>query len=403
MQEPTMKYALILPDGAADEPVEQLGGRTPLEAARTPNIDSLAATGRVGRVVTVPDGFSPGSDVATMSLFGYDPRVDHTGRAPLEAAAQGIPVPPGQTIFRCNLVTIAEGLMADFTAGHISSTEGASLIDALNGAMGNNDCRFHRGVSYRNLLVARLPSGADLKTVPPHDIPDRPIRSHLPRGRGSEFVRQIMDQAEAVLRTHEVNAVRRDMGENPATNIWLWGQGLPGRLQPFRERFGVSAVTIAAVDLIRGIARSAGIDVLNVPGATGYLDTDYAAKGRAAIDALNHNDLVIVHIEAPDEAGHQGDAAAKVQSLERIDEHIVGPLLESLRTRGSWRMLIAPDHPTPVNTRIHSSVPPPFCLGGSDIRSVRPIEFSEAASMNSEWIINPGFELMAFFLKPSAG
>lgn len=395
----TAKYAIVLPDGAADEPIVELDGRTPLEAARTPNMDWIAAHGRLGRVLTVPKGFSPGSDVATLSLFGYDPNVEHFGRAPLEAAAKGIETKPGQMIFRCNFVTIVDGLMADFTAGHISQKEADRLIADLNDALGTAGVRFHGGVSYRNLLVADVPSDASPACTPPHDIPDQPVADHLPRGRGSEWVRGIMERAHAVLIDHDVNHVRRDLGDNPATDIWLWGQGRPKPLQPFAERFGISGAVIAAVDLIRGIARSVGMEVMNVPGATGYLDTDYAAKGRAATAALGSYDLVIVHIEAPDEAGHLGDAAAKTTAIERVDEHIVGPLLDALRKHPRWRILVAPDHPTPVARRVHTSTPPPFCLAGTGIEGRSTLSFSEVAAAESDWLVAPGHELMEFFLK----
>lgn len=396
-----MKYAVILPDGAADEPVPELAEQTPLEAARKPNIDWIAVHGRQGRVVTVPDGFSPGSDVATLSLFGYDPRTDHTGRAPLEAAAKGIACSSNEIIFRCNFVTIVDGMMSDFTAGHISQTEADRLIADLNDRLGDSGCRFHAGVSYRNLLVALgMPEGGLLCT-PPHDIPDQPVADHRPRGSAADWVRRVTERAHEILADHEVNQVRRDLGENPATDIWLWGQGRPKALQPFAERFGVSGAVIAAVDLIRGIARSAGMSLIDVPGATGYLDTDYRAKGRAAVAAMKEYDLVIVHIEAPDEAGHLGDARAKVTALERIDEHIVGPLLEALRVHDSWRILVAPDHPTPVTRRVHTSEPPPYCMAGSGIDNDVARTFSESNATQTSGAI-AGFELMPTFLRGSS-
>ena len=359
-----MKYAIVLPDGAADEPVEQLDGRTPLEAANTPNIDWIAMNGRQGCVVTIPSGFPPGSDVATLALFGYDPRVDYSGRAPLEAAARGIKAHPDQLIFRCNFVTITDGTMEDFAAGHISQAEADQLIADLNEHLGGKQYRFHTGVSYRNLMVASNIGGVNPQCTPPHDIPDQPIAAHLPRGPGSDWVISVMERARAILADHDVNLVRRDLGENPATDIWLWGQGRPKVLEAFADRFGVSGVVIAAVDLIRGIACSVGMELITVPGATGYLDTNYAGKGAAAAAALETADLVIVHIEAPDEAGHLGNAEEKVLAIERIDEHIVGPLLEALRGHKEWKIMIAPDHPTPVDRRTHTSTPPPFCIAG---------------------------------------
>lgn len=393
------KYVIILPDGAADEPVMELDGRTPLEAARTPNIDWVSSHGRQGRVVTVPKGLTPGSDVATLSLFGYDPHTDYTGRAPLEAAARGIQTTPEQMIFRCNFVTIVDGTMVDFTAGHIGQTEADRLIADLNDLFAQDGCVFYSGVSYRNLMVATPPGDAEFDCTPPHDIPDHPVRNHLPRGRGSAWLGGIMERAHELLKYHDVNHVRRDLGDNPATDIWLWGQGRPKPLEPLADRFGVRGVCIAAVDLIRGIAVSAGLDLIAVEGATGFLDTNYAGKGAAAIEALADYDLVIVHIEAPDEAGHLGDVKEKIAAIERIDEHIVGPLLDALRTFDSWRILIAPDHPTPVGKRVHTSTPPPFCLAGGGVHTVLNKPFSEAAALKSDLCVDPGCALMEFFLK----
>ena len=393
-----MKYAIVLPDGAADEPVEELEGRTPLQAARKPNMDWISAHGRQGRVVTVPCGYAPGSDVATLTLLGYDPHVDYSGRAPLEAAARGIAAKPDELIFRCNFVTIVDEVMTDFTAGHISQAEADRLISDLNRALAGRGCRFFSGVSYRNLMVAADASEMALQSTPPHDIPDRPVAEHWPRGTGSERIQAIMDEARRLLAEHAVNLVRRDLGENPATDIWLWGQGRAKPLESFASRFGVRGAAIAAVDLIRGIARTIGIDVLEVAGATGYLDTNYAAKGAAATAALSSYDLVVVHIEAPDEAGHLGDVNAKVEAIERIDECIVGPLLETLRRSDKWRILISPDHPTPVARRVHTDAPPPFCMAGHRVHGVVAEPFSEAAAAASDLQIDPGHELMEYFL-----
>ncbi len=392
------KYAIVLPDGAADEPVIELDGRTPLEAARTPNMDWVAMHGRQGCVVTVPKGFSPGSDVATLSLFGYDPHEDYTGRAPLEAVAKRITSSPLQTIFRCNFVTIVDGVMADFTAGHIGQTEADRLIADLNEALADQGCTFHSGVSYRNLMTATIPGSASLRCTPPHDIPDQPIKNHRPKGKGGDWARDIMDRARLVLKDHDVNLVRKDLGDNPATDIWLWGQGRTKSLEPFVERFGLRGACIAAVDLIRGIALSSGMHLVDVPGATGYLDTNYAGKGAAAVVALRDYDMVVVHVEAPDEAGHLGDAQAKIAAIERIDEHIVGPLLDGLRSFDRWRLLIAPDHPTPVGTRVHTSTPPPFCFAGDGVDTALNRSFSEAAALSSGLLVDPGCALMEFFL-----
>lgn len=393
------KYAILLPDGAADEPVAALGGRTPLEAAHKPHMDALARSGRLGRVVTVPAGLSPGSDVATLSLFGYDPRVHHPGRAALEAVARGLSISPDELIFRCNFVTLADGAMQDFTAGHITAPEAGRLIDDLNANLGEWGCRFFTGVSYRNLMTLSDARHIEVQCTPPHDFPGEPVARYLPSGRGADRVRVVMERARKLLAEHEINLVRADLGENPATDIWLWGQGRPRALPSFEERFGVRGACIAAVDLIRGIAQSVGMALIDVPGATGYLDTDYGAKGRAAVEALEQYDLVVVHVEAPDEAGHLGDVAAKVSAIEQVDSEIVGPLMDRLRRFGAWRMLIAPDHPTPVGTRVHSAAPPPFCLAGTRIPSVVPRPFGETTAGEADLFIEQGHELMEFFLR----
>ncbi len=394
-----MKYAIILPDGAADEPVESLGGRTPLEAARKPNIDWVSINGRQGLVHTVPRGFAPGSDVATLSLFGYDPEVDYSGRAPLEAAARGIDIAQDELVFRCNFVTLVDDCMEDFTAGHISQREADLLIESLNAELGGRSLRVFSGVSYRNLMVAHDATEGRLQCTPPHDIPNRPVGEYLPRGTGSEWVCNIMNRARAILADHAVNHVRRDLGENPATDIWLWGQGRAKAVEPFEKRYRVRGAAIAAVDLIRGIARTVGMDVIDVEGATGFLDTNYAGKGDAAVGALDDYDLVVVHIEAPDEAGHLGNADEKVRAIERIDEHVVGPLLEKLQSFTEWRILVAPDHPTPVAKRVHTDAPPPFCMAGTRVHTVLKKPFSEAAAAGSDLEIELGHELMEYFLR----
>jgi 2,3-bisphosphoglycerate-independent phosphoglycerate mutase len=399
-----MKYALVLPDGAADEPLETLGGRTPLEAARTPHMDWIARHGRLGRAVTIPAGFTPGTDVATLCLLGYDPHVYYSGRAPLEAAARGIAVGPDELIFRCNFVTIRDGRMSDFTAAHIPQPEAARLIADLNalarrGEPALRGCTFHAGVSYRNLMVADDAADFELTAAPPHDIPGQPVAEHWPRGRGAVRVRGIMARAAALLEDHEVNRVRRAQGRAPVTDIWLWGQGRPRPLPSLEQRFGLRGAVITAVDILRGLAALTGMTLLDVPGATGYLDTNYAGKGAAAVRALERFDLVAVHIEAPDEAGHLGDATAKIAALERIDELVVGPLLAALRSGPDWRILVAPDHPTPVRTTAHCAVPPPFCLAGAGIAAVEQRPFSEAEARAGGFLVDPGHALIEYFLR----
>lgn len=394
-----MKYVLILPDGAADEPIAELNGQTTLQAAHLPHMDWIAANGRVGTVRTVPAGFTPGSDVATLSVVGYDVTKCYTGRAPLEAVARRISLEPDALVFRCNLVTIADGRMIDFSAGHILQAEAERLIGDLQAALGDERTRFYTGVSYRHLMTLRDADWMKIEATPPHDIPGEPVAGRLPTGKGSDVIRSIMERAAEILETHEINQVRRDLGENPATGIWLWGQGPMPRIEPFRAKFGLTGAGITGVDLFRGVAISAGWRMIDVPGATGYLDTNYKGKGEAAVKALDEVDIVAVHIEAPDEAGHNGNPAEKIKALEQIDEHIVGPLLEKLGKFDEWRVMVVPDHPTPCAKRTHTDVPPPFCMAGTGIFADEAAEFSEAAAAESDLHIDPGYELMEYFLR----
>ena len=396
-----MKCVIILPDGAADHPLPMLDGRTPLQAANIPNMDWIAENGRLGRVRTVPDRYTPGTDVATMSLFGYDPDVHFTGRAPIEAAARGLSAAPDQIIYRCNFVTIRDGKMADFTADHVDQFEADRLITDLNRAFADEPIIFHAGVSYRNLMIAANLSGDDLKCQPPHDIPNQPVDDHGPQGTGSDRLRQIMNRSAELFADHQVNRIRRKQNRPPVTQIWLWGQGRPTQLEPFAARFGLSGAVITAVDIIRGLAVLMGMNLIDVHGATGYIDTDYAAKGRAAVHALDAYDLVVTHVEAPDEAGHLGNAPEKVKSLERIDELIVGPLLDALRKHHEWRILVAPDHPTPCTTRAHDATPPPFCYAGSHLLPDQERPFSEPHAADAP-LVTPGWHLMSQFLNPTA-
>ncbi|HLQ47103.1 MAG TPA: cofactor-independent phosphoglycerate mutase, partial [Planctomycetaceae bacterium] len=369
-----MKFALIIPDGVADEPQPSLGGKTPLQAANIPHMDEVARLGIVGRANNVPDSMPSGSDVGTMSLFGYDPLTYHTGRAPLEAAAQGIALGAQDWAIRCNFVTIADNRMRSFTAGQIPNDVGKALIEALQHSVcGDEHWKFFAGVSYRNLLIYRgrnepSPFAADTHTTPPHDITDLVIDPYLPSGTGSQRLRDLMTQSRDVLSSVAANRAR---GDSAATQTWLWGQGKAPALQPFAERFGVRGAVITAVDLLRGIGRLLGWQIVEVPGATGYLDTDYAAKGRYAIAALQRPDvdLIVVHIEATDEASHEGHADEKVNALERIDADIVGPVHEFLRSQREYRILISPDHPTFLRTKTHSHGFVPFAMCGAGIVS----------------------------------
>lgn len=401
-----MKYAIIIADGAADFPLDVLGGKTAFEAADKPHTDAISIEGRQGTVATTPPGYSAGSDICCMSLLGYEPQRYHPGRAPLEAAAMGIPVEPGQWVFRCNLVTVLDGLMQDHSAGHISSAEGRRLLEEFaahaSSAVDGNGLDFFPGVSYRNIMVDRSAREyGELTSTPPHDIPGEPIKKYLPRGgANAKLIQRLIAESEAVFSRSEINATRREMGEPPATHAWLWGQGTPRPIESFQSRFGVRGAMITAVDLLAGIARLIGWDRLDVPGITGYHDTDYAAKGRWASDALDRYDLVCIHVEAPDEASHQGDAPTKVASIEAIDQHIVGPVVRKLKSSPEgWRVLYLPDHYTRVDNRRHDATPPPFCLAGTNIRGVRKLPFTESHSNSSDLHIARGHELMEFFLR----
>jgi len=393
-----MKYAIVVMDGAADEPLAELDGKTILEHAQIPHTDWISINGRQGMVHTIPDGFSPGSDVALMSVMGYDPRIYYTGRAPLEAAAQGIETSQTDWIFRCNLVTVADGNMLDYSAGHIETVQARKLIDDLNQQLSSNDVTFYIGVGYRHLMIHRG-GPFDFDLAPPHDIMDEPIAKYLPRGKQGKLLCELMNRAAEILADHEVNKVRGDLDENQATNIWLWGQGHKPKLDSFRKRFSVPGAVITAVDLMRGLGKLAGMKIIDVQGATGYLDTNYAGKGFAAIDALAQSDLIIVHVEAPDEAGHGAMIEAKTEAIEQIDKHIVGPLLEWFGQQDEWRIMVLPDHPTPIRLRTHSAEPVPFALAGSGVTGILKQPFCEANSTRSGFRIDPGCELMEYFLK----
>jgi 2,3-bisphosphoglycerate-independent phosphoglycerate mutase len=397
-----MKYAIVIPDGCADEPQPSLQNRTPLQAAHKPNMDRIARTGRVGRSNNVPASLTPASDVATLSLFGYDPLQCYTGRAPLEAAAMGIRLGPHDWAIRCNLVHVDREEMRDFTAGHITSDEGRDLVRTLQQHLGSPVLEFHPGVSYRNLLIHRGtgsgPFSAQTRTQPPHDIPDRPIADHLPAGPGSELMRDLMQRSRDLFRDHPVNRQRQRQGQRAATQIWLWGQGQAPSLTPFQTRYGRRGAIISAVDLVRGVGALLGWHRIDVPGATGYLDTDYAAKGRAAVAALPDCDLICVHVEAPDEASHEGKADAKVKALEEIDRHIVGPLLEALPKHGSWRILVSPDHRTPLRTRAHAHGAVPFASAGTGIAAEGFATYDEDTAARSPVAFERGCDLMKTFL-----
>ncbi len=425
-----MKYAIIIADGAADLPIGDLDDQTPLQAARTPNLDAIAAMGRLGTARTTPPGFVANSDVCTMCLLGNDPRKYHTGRAPLEAAAMGVEMGEKDWIFRLNLVTVGEtgtpedGQMLDHSAGAISDAEASVLIADLLKHWQQREPELTKsmvlrhGVSYRSVLVDR--SGLDysqVATTPPHEIPGQPWVASMPgtvSGSGAagreaaERLRKLINLAAEVLPDHPVNAARRAAGKRPANMAWIWGQGVRPKLPKFKDQFGMTGAMTTAVDLLTGIATLMGWDKLAVPGVTSYHDNDYAAQGRATIGALDTHDIVCCHVEAPDEMSHQGDFATKVASIEAIDKWVIGPVLEKLRSFGDpekdpkavgWRIMILPDHYTLCSTRKHDSTPVPFVMAGAWVRSLVSEPYCEQTAADSDLHIEYGHELMEYFLK----
>lgn len=399
-----MKYIVIVPDGMADLPLEELGGRTPLEVAKTPHMNYLAQNGCVGQVRTVPKGMTPGSDVANMSLLGYNPQQYLFGRAPLEAANMNIPLADDEIAFRCNLVTIEDEKMADYSAGHIKSEEAQILIKELNQKIKLPGIKFYPGKSYRHILVIKdtqVKEYLSVATTPPHDILGKPIKKYLPKGKGSEFILKLMEQSKEIFKDHAVNQVRIDLKENPATMIWLWGQGQRPQMPLFSEKYSLKGAMISAVDLVNGLGKLVGFEIITVPGITGYYDTNYLGKGQYALKALKKHDFVFIHIEAPDEAGHNGDIKAKINCIERIDKDIVGTIVEHFKNNDDVRILISPDHPTPIKLRTHTDEPVGFIIFGKNIIPDHIPTLNEKVAKESELSFKSGEDLMTFFIKTS--
>ena len=400
------KYLVLLGDGMADYPIEELGGKTPLQAAKTPHLDKLAQKGTLGLVRTVPPGFPPGSDVANLSIFGYDPAFYFTGRAPLEAASMGVKLNPTDVAFRCNLITLSwsgkRAFMEDFSAGHIATEEAGEIIADVEKYLGNQVFHFYPGVGYRHLLVWRNgEKSVALKTTPPHDITGQEIAGYIPAGEGEEEIRGLMKAASEILPDHPVNQARRQAGKKPANAIWLWGQGKAPALLPLTKRFGIAGSIISAVDLMKGIGFYAGLEIIHVPGATGYLDTNYAGKAEYALREIAKKDFVYVHVEAPDEASHNGNLKEKIQAIEDFDGKIVGPIMGGLKEHADFRILVLPDHPTPIVLKTHSSEPVPFVLLSSEDVSRNPKEdrsFDEVSAQKAGLFIEKGHELVGKFI-----
>lgn len=389
-----MKYIMLIPDGMADLPMDELGGETPMQAARTPNFDALAEVSLVGSVLTVPPGMYPGSDVANMDLLGYDPRRYYTGRGPIEALAMGVPMDAGDVAYRCSLVSSDGTTLLDNAAGHITTEEARPLIERLNQKLGTDKRRFFPGVQYRHIMAEKGGS-VDLQTIPPHDFVGQPLAGHWPEGTGAERLKQLMYDSLELLDDHPVNVKRREAGKNPANMIWLWGQGFAPRLPNFLATFGKVGAVISAVDVVRGLGRATGLKIIDVPGATGYIDTDYTAKANYALTALDALDFVYIHVESPDESGHEGNLDHKMQAIEDIDKKLLGPLRDGMAKRDNYRLLIVPDHKTPIALRTHEAGPVPFLLFDSQKpHTASHFPFDERAVVEAKTQIDDGTRLI---------
>jgi 2,3-bisphosphoglycerate-independent phosphoglycerate mutase len=398
-----MKYIVLLGDGMSDKKIDELGGRTCLQAANTPNMDFIARRGKMGLIRTVPDGFHPGSDVANLSVFGYDPRTCYTGRSPLEAASIGVELGPKDVAFRVNLVNLhpqgGKLYMHDYSAGHISNSDGWELIEALQEKFGNAEFQFYPGVSYRHLMVWR--NGSDRMTVtPPHDITGQDVADYLPKGEGADQLIYMMNASQMLFCNHPQYKRRLAEEKLPANSIWFWGQGRAPRMKSFKDQFGLSGAVISAVDLIRGIGVYAGLEIIKVKGATGYIDTNYEGKTEAALDALERVDYVYLHVEAPDEAGHSGKLKDKVKAIELFDEKIVGPIVAGIRKFGDYRIACLPDHPTPVKMMTHTAAAVPFVVYSGEEKENEGIAgYDEDSAKGTGLYIDEGFRLMEMMMK----
>lgn len=385
-----MKHIVLIGDGMSDKPLKQLKGKTPLEAARTPNMDYIAKSGICGWANNVPKGMPPGSDVAGMSIFGYNPKKYYSGRGPLEAASLGVKLKKDEIAFRCNLITVKDRKMKDFTAGHISTKEAKKVIQQLNKHLGTKDIKFYTGLSYRHLLVInkKLVS-KKVKTTPPHDITGKKIEKYLPKGQGDDLLLKLMNESEVIL--HQM--------KSKATTIWPWGQGGLPRMPSFKKKFGKKGAIITAVHLLKGLGKILGLEVINVPGATGYLDTNYKGKAQYALNALKRNDVVFVHVEAPDEAGHEGSIPKKIKAIEDFDKHVVGTILKDMRReRCDMRVMVLPDHPTPIVDMTHTMDAVPFAIYPPARGITLADGYNEREIKKSKLKIKNGYALLGKFL-----
>jgi 2,3-bisphosphoglycerate-independent phosphoglycerate mutase len=398
-----MKFALLVGDGMADFALDELGGKTPLESADTPFMDKLAREGTVGVVRTIPEGMPAGSDIANLNLLGYDVSTYYSGRAPLEAASRGIELRPEEVAFRCNLVTVNDGTMLDYSAGHITSAEAAELIGAVDMSLGTQSRKFLPGVSYRHLMIIRDENGAGWETgldcTPPHDIVGQPIAGHMPRGNDEESLCKIMHDSVEILERHEVNRERIRGGKRPANMIWLWGQGRRPSMPSFEDLCGMRGAVISAVDLIRGMGKYAGFSVIEVPGATGYFDTNYAGKGSLGLQYFERGDFLFVHVESPDEAGHAGDIKEKIRAIENFDSLVVGKIVAGITRYSAYRVMVLPDHYTPLKIGTHIDTPVPFAVWGTGIPAGNASGFSEAEAEKTGIIFEKGHEVVPTYLR----
>jgi 2,3-bisphosphoglycerate-independent phosphoglycerate mutase len=401
-----MKYVVIIGDGMADRPLKELGNKTPLQKAFTPNMDRIAQEGIIGSARTIPPNFYPGSDVANLSILGYDPLKFYTGRAPLEAASIGVKLNEDDISFRCNLITLKydkkhkKAIMEDYSSGHITTEEARELISVINNELSSEDIHFYAGVSYRHLMVW---SGGpvDVDCIPPHDILGKDISDYLPVGNGEEVLRGLIFESSAILERHPVNIERIKRGLRPANSIWLWGQGKKPSLPSFKERYSIDGALVSAVDLTRGIGINIGLKILEVPNITGYLDTNYRGKAEYSLNALKDVDFVYIHIEAPDEAGHSGNYRDKIKAIEDIDSLVVGTVMKGLEDFDEYRVLLMPDHATPIEVRTHTDEPVPFVILDNRRRMKNDNAFFDETLLERKGILNfnEGYKLMDYFIK----
>jgi len=401
-----MKYIVIIGDGMADRPLKELTGKTPLQSAYIPNMDRLASEGTIGKIKTIPSGFHSGSDIANLNILGYNPQKYYSGRAPLEAASIGITLKEEDVAYRCNLVTLkynkdkTKAVMEDYSSGHITTEEARELVNEINKHIGSEQIRFYPGVSYRHIMV--WSSGAsNIECTPPHDITGKDIADYLPIGDGEDTLRDLMLRSAGILENHPVNRERLKRSEKPANSIWFWGQGKKMSLPTFKQKYSLEGALVSAVDLMRGIGINAGFEILEVPGITGYLDTNYVGKAEAALKALEKVDIAYIHVEAPDEAGHSGNYMDKIKAIEDFDSLVVGNVLKGIEVFDEYKILILPDHATPIEVKTHTDEPVPFVIFDSRMKKKnKNIAFDESIAERDDILVfEEGYKLMDYFIK----